>query len=75
LHYARHLLGLGITDAEVQLAATAAIRAIYDGGGAVLGWFEGFLNIGGVSLIYRAFPIAVGEVIEKIVVGTVFPGP
>ena len=73
-HFAlRHLIGAGLNPAQVQAAVTTAINTIAAAGGvaSIQGWFWGTVQSGGLTLVYRAFPIALG----KIIVGTIYPGP
>ena len=69
-HIAAHLAGTVVSQAEAQAAAAEAISTIEANGGQILGWFEGTIHVGGIQLIYRAFPIIIGKLIN---VGTIFP--
>lgn len=53
-HGFRHLVGTGLTQAEVEAAIEAAVRDILATGN-VGGEFWGFVNVNGIGIIYRAF--------------------
>ena len=72
-HGARHLFegaGTGLSQAEVEAAITQAVNEI-KASGQLAGNFFGFLNVGGVGLVYRAFILS--EIL--INVGTYYPFP
>ena len=59
-HGARHLTNLGISQAEVEAAITADVRALYQPGST--GSFWGKVTVQGHTIVYRAHTLADGTI-------------